>query len=93
MDLRPARAGHPSINLADGPVGVRIDPVPSAAAQVVYDEAGVPVAALAGEPSRGPDPLLHLLPSTTALAATWDSGAARLQGRRWAAKPAPTAST
>lgn len=41
--------GIPSINLADGPVGVRIDPVPSAAAQVVYDEAGVPVATLAAD--------------------------------------------
>ena len=73
--------GIPSINLADGPVGVRIDPVPSAAAQVVYDEAGVPVATLAGETVEGPPPrYCTCFPSTTALAATWDSGAARLQG-------------
>lgn len=73
--------GIPSINLADGPVGVRIDPVPSAAAQVVYDEAGVPVATLAGETVEGaPTRYCTCFPSTTALAATWDSGAARLQG-------------
>lgn len=73
--------GIPSINLADGPVGVRIDPVPSAVAQVVYDEAGVPVATLAGETVEGaPTRYCTCFPSTTALAATWDSGAARLQG-------------
>lgn len=73
--------GIPSINLADGPVGVRIDPVPSAAARVVYDEAGVPVATVSAEAVEGgPTRYCTCFPSTTALAATWDREAARRQG-------------
>ncbi len=61
--------GIPSINLADGPVGVRIDPVSSTTAQVVYDEAGVPVATPAGDTAEGAPPrYCPCFPSTTALA-------------------------
>lgn len=72
--------GIPSINLADGPVGVRINPVLSHAV-TTYDENGIPVvtqgAALAGAPTA----YCTAFPSTTALAATWNTSLAVKQGR------------
>ena len=76
--------GIPSINLADGPVGVRINPVPSSSVTTVYDENGVPVN-VADNNATVADASLHrsfctCFPSTTALAATWNVEMARKQG-------------
>ena len=74
--------GIPSINLADGPVGVRINPVPSEKVSVKYDSQGIPVATSAASGSSdGPRTFCTCFPSTTALAATWDINAADWQGR------------
>lgn len=73
--------GIPSINLADGPVGIRINPLPWQETIVTYDENGLPVPV----PATGSDPAgdaayCTAFPSTTALAATWNRDMARLQG-------------
>ena len=72
--------GIPSINLADGPVGVRIDPVESGV-KIEYDSLGIPVVRPGGgETLSARTAFCTCFPSTTALAATWDRDAARLQG-------------
>lgn len=74
--------GIPSINLADGPVGVRINPVPSDNVSIKYDSQGIPVSTSAASgPSSGLRTFCTCFPSTTALAATWDINAADLQGK------------
>lgn len=74
--------GIPSINLADGPVGIRINPVPSQNVKVIYDENGLPVQQVVGNGLLSGDKrtFCTCFPSTTALAATWDVKAANLQG-------------
>lgn len=73
--------GIPSINLADGPVGIRINPLPWQETIVTYDENGLPVAAPVSESvSSGEPAYCTAFPSTTALAATWNRDMARLQG-------------
>ena len=77
--------GIPSINLADGPVGIRINPVPSPV-KIVYDEAGIPVLTAIqdnNEKSGNTEATTYCtcFPSTTALAATWNKEAALLQGK------------
>ena len=52
-----AEFGIPSINLADGPVGIRINPLPYQETVVTYDENGLPVAsALAADNDAAGDP-------------------------------------
>ncbi|MDE6369038.1 MAG: glycoside hydrolase family 3 C-terminal domain-containing protein [Muribaculaceae bacterium] len=77
-----AELGIPSINLADGPVGLRINPLPWQESVVTYDENGIPVAsAFNNETTAGDAPsYATAFPSTTALAATWNRDMARLQG-------------
>lgn len=77
--------GIPSINLADGPVGIRINPVASPV-KIVYNEAGIPVLTETNdnaEKSGHADAATYCtcFPSTTALAATWNKEAALLQGK------------
>lgn len=82
--------GIPSINLADGPVGVRITPVPSNWKYIIYDSLGIPSAGPAENPASGKSPTPYPIkkytsyctcfPSTTALAATWNKDIARLEG-------------
>ncbi len=73
--------GIPSINLADGPVGIRINPVPSQRVTVVYDASGIPVErAVSGSGENEMRTFCTCFPSTTALAATWNHDAASLQG-------------
>lgn len=73
--------GIPSINLADGPVGPRINPLPWNETVVFYDSNGIPhetnkaTADGSGEPSW-----CTAFPSTTALAASFDPEMARAQG-------------
>ena len=80
----PVKAlGIPSINLADGPVGVRINPWPWQDVAVTYDSLGLPTAGrpLAESDAPGGKPAYcTAFPSTTALAATWNRDMARLQG-------------
>lgn len=75
--------GIPSINLADGPVGIRINPTPWQETVVTYDSNGIPVAgatlSTSGNADAGPA-YCTAFPSTTALAATWNPAMARLQG-------------
>lgn len=73
--------GIPSINLADGPVGIRINPVPSQEVTVEYDAAGIPIErAASGSGDNGARTFCTCFPSTTALAATWNVEAAKYQG-------------
>lgn len=74
--------GIPSINLADGPVGIRINPQPWQENIVTYDENGLPVAAAASVQgdAQGDATYCTAFPSTTALAATWNRDMARRQG-------------
>lgn len=78
--------GIPSINLADGPVGLRINPQPWQESVVRYDENGLPVAAeyvaseSTGAENQDAPSYCTAFPSTTALAATWNPAMARLQG-------------
>ena len=74
--------GIPSINLADGPVGPRINPMPWITTRVVYDADGLPHDEVTGnEAPTGASPSwCTAFPSTTALAATFDTEAARAQG-------------
>lgn len=71
--------GIPSINLADGPVGVRINPVVSRAV-TSYDENGLPVVTQGAAVAGAPTAYCTAFPSTTALAATWNTTLSRLQG-------------
>lgn len=77
--------GIPSVNLADGPVGIRINPVPSEKTETVYDSSGLPVFKDLKKPETGAykqgRAFCTCFPSTTALAATWDKNASLLQGR------------
>lgn len=72
--------GIPSINLADGPVGVRINPVTSHDVKTEYDSQGLPVASSSTSDitDDGSRSFCTCFPSTTALAATWDVNAAAL---------------
>lgn len=73
--------GIPSINLADGPVGIRINPVPSQEVTVEYDAAGIPIErAASGSGDNGARTFCTCFPSTTALASTWNVEAAKYQG-------------
>lgn len=75
--------GIPSLNLADGPVGPRINPTPWEESIVVYDSNGIPtetsVKNIADAP--GEENWCTAFPSTTSLAATFDAEAAAEQGR------------
>lgn len=75
--------GVPSINLADGPIGVRINPVVSDRVRTVYDEQGLPrmVCDYTKEDFVGKDTYYcTAMPSNAALAASWDRDAARRYG-------------
>lgn len=75
--------GIPSINLADGPVGIRINPLPWQESVVTYDENGLPVATeftQSGSVGSQKPAFCTAFPSTTALAATWNRDMAALQG-------------
>ncbi len=75
--------GVPSINLADGPIGVRINPVVSDKIRTVYDEQGLPrmVCDYTKEDFVDKDTYYcTAMPSNAALAATWDADAARRYG-------------
>ncbi|WP_455584647.1 beta-glucosidase [Bacteroides sp.] len=82
--------GIPSINLADGPVGVRITPVPSNWKYIAYDSLGIPTVNQTENPAgtqipttppdKGYTSYCTCFPSTTALAATWNKDMARSEG-------------
>lgn len=74
--------GIPSINLADGPVGPRINPMPWIKTKVVYDSNGLPHDVVSNDnPDETTEPSwCTAFPSTTSLAATFDTEAARAQG-------------
>jgi beta-glucosidase len=76
--------GIPSLNLADGPVGPRINPMPWIEVEEVYDDNGIPVSERASGKINQDAVTAPLwctaFPSTTALAATFDREAARAQG-------------
>lgn len=80
--------GIPSVNLADGPVGPRINPMPWITTRVVYDDFGLPHEEVVTDDTdnSGASNSSRLtqwctaFPSTTALAATFDPMAARRQG-------------
>lgn len=75
--------GIPGINLADGPVGPRINPMPWIVTRVVYDDNGLPHDEVVegARPADARAQWCTAFPSTTALAATFDRDAARTQGR------------
>ena len=74
--------GIPGVNLADGPVGPRINPMPWISTKVVYDDNGLPHEVVSDDaaPEGAVAQWCTAFPSTTALAATFDPAAARLQG-------------
>lgn len=72
--------GIPSINLADGPVGLRINPVSTETAKTEYDTNGLPIADTSKTEKQEKLNYCTCFPSTTALAATWNKSLAHLQG-------------
>lgn len=74
------KLGIPSINLADGPVGLRINPVSTETARTEYDANGLPVAGTSATENQGKPNYCTCFPATTALAATWNKSLAYLQG-------------
>lgn len=72
--------GIPSINLADGPVGLRINPVSTEITKTEYDANGLPIASISKAVDQGKRNYCTCFPSTTALAATWNRSLAHLQG-------------
>lgn len=83
-----AEYGLPSLNLADGPVGPRINPMPWIETTVVYDDNGLPAEVVTGTESAdtAASQWCTAFPSTTALAASFDTGAARAQGETMGAE-------
>ena len=77
--------GIPALNLADGPVGIRIDPVPSGNNKALYDDNGIPIAnteiVYNNDISNKYSSYCTCFPSTTALAATWNPMSAYKQGQ------------
>lgn len=98
--ITPGAAGHtyplpefgvPSLNLADGPVGPRINPQPWLKTAVVYDDNGLPHDVVSGVAVDVDTTLAQwctAFPSTTALAATFDADAAHAQGEVMGAEAA-----
>lgn len=77
--------GIPAMNLADGPVGIRIDPIASGSNKALYDDNGIPIASTGivynNDISSKYSSYCTCFPSTTALAATWNPRSAYIQGQ------------
>lgn len=77
--------GIPAMNLADGPVGIRINPVASDDNKSLYDENGIPLASTDNSDHNSIrnnfSTYCTCFPSTTALAATWSKESAYRQGQ------------
>ncbi len=83
-----AEYGIPALNLADGPVGPRLNPMPWIETTTVYDDNGLPTDVVTGSESSDSTQAqwCTAFPSTTALAASFDTAAARAQGETMGAE-------